>query len=198
MDCRERRRERSQDIQIFTRNWHPRPNTASTNSPPSTAGNTTFLLSTLCDAPPPLPHSTLPARRLRPVPDHNSTDPLPYQSTRGTTRRPRLSKLLDLVAQCAQHAQSEDHRELAFVILYELTETVGDVLTAHFDVLQGLFLQALKDPRYVMARERWCCGFFTSDSDEDEKDQPLVLRAIVGWCTRFFYPRERLVGLGGR
>lgn len=56
-------------------------------------------------------------------------------------------KLLDLVGQCAQHPQSEDHRELAFVILFELTETVGDVLTAHFDVLQGLFLQALKDPR---------------------------------------------------
>ncbi|CAN0492781.1 unnamed protein product, partial [Laminaria digitata] len=56
-------------------------------------------------------------------------------------------ELLDLVGQCAQHPQSEDHRELAFVMLYELTETVGDVLTAHFDVLQGLFLQALKDPR---------------------------------------------------
>lgn len=56
-------------------------------------------------------------------------------------------KLLDLVGQCAQQVQSEDHRELAFVILYELTETVGDVLTAHFDVLQGLFLLALKDPR---------------------------------------------------
>ncbi|CAM9940163.1 unnamed protein product, partial [Ectocarpus sp. 12 AP-2014] len=55
-------------------------------------------------------------------------------------------ELLDLVGQCAQHAQSEDHRELAFVILFELTETVGDVLTAHFDVLQGLFLQALQDP----------------------------------------------------
>ncbi|CAM9175169.1 unnamed protein product [Pylaiella littoralis] len=55
-------------------------------------------------------------------------------------------ELLDLVGQCAQHAQSEDHRELAFIMLYELTETVGDVLTAHFDVLQGLFLQALKDP----------------------------------------------------
>lgn len=60
----------------------------------------------------------------------------------------KQKKLLDLVGQCAQHAQSEDHRELAFIMLYELTETVGDVLTAHFDVLQGLFLQALKDPRY--------------------------------------------------
>lgn len=59
----------------------------------------------------------------------------------------KQQKLLDLVGQCAQHPQSEDHRELAFVILFELTETVGDVLTAHFDVLQGLFLQALKDPR---------------------------------------------------
>lgn len=52
-----------------------------------------------------------------------------------------------MVGQCAQHAQSEDHRELAFVVLNELTETVGNVLTAHFDTLQGLFLQALKDPR---------------------------------------------------
>lgn len=52
-----------------------------------------------------------------------------------------------MVGQCAQHLQSEDHRELAFVVLFELTETVGDVLTAHFDVLHGLFLQALKDPR---------------------------------------------------
>lgn len=51
------------------------------------------------------------------------------------------------MGQCAQQ-QSEEHRELAFTILYELTETVGDVLTAHFDVLQGLFLQALKDPRW--------------------------------------------------
>lgn len=52
-----------------------------------------------------------------------------------------------MVGQCAQHQQSEDHRELAFVVLFELTETVGDALTAHFDVLLGLFLQALKDPR---------------------------------------------------
>lgn len=52
-----------------------------------------------------------------------------------------------MVGQCAQHPQSEDHRELAFVVLFELTETVGDVLTAHFDVLLGLFLNALKDPR---------------------------------------------------
>lgn len=56
------------------------------------------------------------------------------------------TQLLDFVGQCAQQ-QSEEHRELAFTILFELTETVGDVLTAHFDVLQGLFLQALKDPR---------------------------------------------------
>lgn len=56
-------------------------------------------------------------------------------------------KLLDLVGQCAAHQQSEDHRELAFVILNELTETVGNVLTAHFGTLQGIFLQALKDPR---------------------------------------------------
>ncbi|CAN0418573.1 unnamed protein product, partial [Discosporangium mesarthrocarpum] len=57
-------------------------------------------------------------------------------------------QLLDLVGQCAQQAQSEDHRELAFVILEELTETVGDVLSAHFTVLKDLFLNALKDPRW--------------------------------------------------
>lgn len=58
------------------------------------------------------------------------------------------------MGQCAQQ-QSEEHRELAFTILYELTETVGDVLTTHFDVLQGLFLQALKDPRCVGRGEKW-------------------------------------------
>ncbi|CAM9742893.1 unnamed protein product, partial [Choristocarpus tenellus] len=56
-------------------------------------------------------------------------------------------ELLDLVAQCAQQAQSEDHRELAFVMLGELTETVGGVLEAHFSVFQGIFLNALKDSR---------------------------------------------------
>ncbi|CAM9783964.1 unnamed protein product [Ascophyllum nodosum] len=65
-------------------------------------------------------------------------------------------ELLDLVGQCAQQVQSEDHRELAFVILFELTETVGDVLTAHFDVLQGLFLQALKDPRQGEDKKSAC------------------------------------------
>ena len=36
---------------------------------------------------------------------------------------------------------SEEHRELAFVILGELTETIGDVLQAHFASLKALFLQ---------------------------------------------------------
>ena len=79
------------------------------------------------------------------------------------------------MGQCAQHPQSEDHRELAFVILYELTETVGEELTAHFDVLQGLFLQALKDPR---------CG--------DD------LYVCVCVCVCVFFAIERARALAGR
>jgi hypothetical protein len=54
-------------------------------------------------------------------------------------------ELLQLIAQLAQ-APSEDHRELAFLILLELTDTTGDVLKAHFDSLRLLFLAALDDP----------------------------------------------------
>jgi importin-4 len=50
-------------------------------------------------------------------------------------------EMLQFVAQCAQQKESEDHRELAFVILHELTETIGDVLESHFGTLKSLFLQ---------------------------------------------------------
>jgi importin-4 len=50
-------------------------------------------------------------------------------------------EMLHFVAQCAQQKESEDHRELAFVILHELTETIGDVLESHFGTLKSLFLQ---------------------------------------------------------
>ncbi|CAM9441954.1 unnamed protein product, partial [Phaeothamnion confervicola] len=55
------------------------------------------------------------------------------------------NELLAFVAQCAQH-QDEAVRELAFVVLHELTETTGDALKAHFPALLQLFLVALRDP----------------------------------------------------
>eukprot|EP00611_Tribonema_gayanum_P025635 TRINITY_DN588_c0_g1_i2.p1 TRINITY_DN588_c0_g1~~TRINITY_DN588_c0_g1_i2.p1 ORF type:complete len:1076 (-),score=449.83 TRINITY_DN588_c0_g1_i2:206-3433(-) len=55
-------------------------------------------------------------------------------------------EMLQFIATCAGQGGSEEHRELAFVMLQELTETVGDVLKAHFASLKALFLQALVDP----------------------------------------------------
>ena len=54
--------------------------------------------------------------------------------------------MLQFVAACANRKDSEDHRELAFVILGELTETIGDVLQAHFASLKVLFQQVRYNP----------------------------------------------------
>eukprot|EP00903_Cladosiphon_okamuranus_P009337 g8905.t1 len=89
-------------------------------------------------------------------------------------------ELLDFVGQCAQQ-QSEEHRELAFTILFELTETVGDVLTAHFDVLQGLFLQALKDPssKVQVAALKACSALLAYLSMDDSG---MKFRSLVQPC----------------
>jgi len=55
------------------------------------------------------------------------------------------TELLQLISQCYVQ-QSVDHRELTFILLNELKETIGEKLSESFQSLSGLFATALSDP----------------------------------------------------
>ncbi|KAJ8598527.1 hypothetical protein CTAYLR_001323 [Chrysophaeum taylorii] len=89
----------------------------------------------------------------------------------------RWNELLQFISQCASHA-SPAHRELAHLLLLQLSETVARNLTSQVGELARLFASALGDQDRsvsVMAL-RACCAFVATLSTDDEA---LLFRDLV-------------------
>jgi hypothetical protein len=56
-----------------------------------------------------------------------------------------LDELLQFLLQCSQ-SQQAGHREVAMLLFRHLSENIGEPLKRHFNTLQGIFTQGLKDP----------------------------------------------------
>ena len=54
------------------------------------------------------------------------------------------NELLDFLFQCTQ-STNPDHREIALQLFNSLTETIGDNLRPHFQLLTKIFLKGLQD-----------------------------------------------------
>lgn len=89
----------------------------------------------------------------------------------------KWNELLQFISQCASHS-SPAHRELAHLLLLQLSETVARHLTGQLSELAQLFASALSDPDRsvsVMAL-RACCAFITTLSGDEET---IIFRDLV-------------------
>ncbi|KAH8097787.1 hypothetical protein JL720_700 [Aureococcus anophagefferens] len=79
-------------------------------------------------------------------------------------------ELLAFISQCATAATSPQHRELAYLLLLQLSETVATSLSSQLGQLAQLFRAALGDEERavsVMAL-RACCAFVSTLSTDDD------------------------------
>ena len=79
-------------------------------------------------------------------------------------------ELLAFISQCATAANSPQHRELAYLLLLQLSETVATSLSSQLGQLAQLFRAALGDEERavsVMAL-RACCAFVSTLSTDDD------------------------------
>lgn len=89
----------------------------------------------------------------------------------------KWNELLQFISQCASHS-SAAHRELAHLLLLQLSETVARNLAGQLSELARMFASALSDSDRsvsVMAL-RACCAFISTLSAEDEA---IVFRDLV-------------------
>ena len=86
-------------------------------------------------------------------------------------------ELLQFISQCATHADW-NHRELAYILLVQLSETVATALAPELPRLAGLFQTALQDQErpVAVAALRACCAFVQTLSTDDEA---LLFRDLV-------------------
>lgn len=86
-------------------------------------------------------------------------------------------ELLQFISQCATHVDP-NHRELAYVLLVQLSETVAAAMAPELPRLAGLFATALQDAEnaVAVAALRACCAFVSTLSTDDEA---LLFRDLV-------------------
>mmetsp|Transcript_20737 Transcript_20737/g.26835 ORF Transcript_20737/g.26835 Transcript_20737/m.26835 type:complete len:1175 (-) Transcript_20737:204-3728(-) len=87
-------------------------------------------------------------------------------------------ELLLFVSECARQQQSAGHRELAYMLLLHMSETVAASLSGRLGEVASLFANALNDPdRTVCAAAlRACCAFIATLSVDDDA---LLFRDLV-------------------
>lgn len=89
----------------------------------------------------------------------------------------KWNELLQFISECANH-QLPEHRELAYLLLLQLSETVATQMAGQLGDLARMFSTALNDSDRnvsVMAL-RACCAFITTLSAEDEA---IIFRDLV-------------------
>jgi hypothetical protein len=90
--------------------------------------------------------------------------------------------LMDYIAQIAQ-SDSADHREMAYVCLFEIEEHIGDVLERYYPQFYDLFKRGMspqESPRVQTAAMK-CIGMILDWCKEDE--QAHVCLGLLGTPT---------------
>ena len=87
-------------------------------------------------------------------------------------------ELLNFISTCAGDAQNPANRELAYILLLQLSETVASHLSNRLGELATLFRSALgdSDRTVAVAALRACCAFIATLSTDDEA---LLFRDLV-------------------